>query len=38
MTAKLIEVAGTVGWSNGVDLDPDVMYEKSELFRQNATG
>lgn len=29
LTAKVIEDAGTVGWSNGVDLDPDVLYDES---------
>lgn len=34
LTAKVIEDAGTVEWSNGFDLDPDMLYEKSEPLVQ----
>ena len=30
LTASLNEECGTVQWSNGVDLDPDVLYERSK--------
>ncbi|MCM3624322.1 DUF2442 domain-containing protein [Brevibacillus borstelensis] len=29
ITAKVDPVAGTVGWANGVDIDPLVLYYKS---------
>jgi hypothetical protein len=30
LTASVNEECGTVQWSNGVDLDPDVLYERSK--------
>ncbi|PWV97400.1 uncharacterized protein DUF2442 [Paenibacillus cellulosilyticus] len=33
-SAHVVEDTGTVGWSNGVDLDPDVLYDNSELDAQ----
>jgi hypothetical protein len=34
LTAHVIPDAGTVGWENGADLDPDVLYEMSESSNQ----
>ncbi|GGA74299.1 DUF2442 domain-containing protein [Ornithinibacillus halotolerans] len=30
MSVKIDEVAGTVCWENGVDFDPDILYQESK--------
>ncbi len=32
------EIAGTVCWSNGIDLCPDVVYEQTEFSSSNEVG